>query len=123
MTASSSRPGIGRRALLAGSAGMALGLATGAAALPRQAVSRWDVTTDVLVVGSGAAGICAAIQARQAGARVLVIETLPRFGGASIISGGVVYAGGGTALQRSLGIEDSAEHSHMYVSFAQKRVY
>ncbi|GAA4588856.1 3-oxo-5alpha-steroid 4-dehydrogenase [Actinoplanes octamycinicus] len=63
-------------------------------------------TADVLVVGFGAAGACAAIEAADAGARVLVLD---RFGGggATAISGGVVYAGGGTRQQRAAGVRDT----------------
>ncbi|MCZ7677664.1 MAG: FAD-binding protein [Sandaracinaceae bacterium] len=52
------------------------------------------------IVGFGAAGASAAIEARTAGAKVLVAD---RFGGggASKLSAGVVYFGGGTRLQRS----------------------
>jgi 3-oxo-5alpha-steroid 4-dehydrogenase len=69
---------------------------------------RWDETADVVVVGFGAAGACAAIEAAEAGARVLVLD---RFlgGGATAISGGVVYAGGGTRQQRSAGVTDTPE--------------
>ena len=41
---------------------------------PVEDVPRWDLETDVLVIGFGAAGACAAIEARQAGARVRVLE-------------------------------------------------
>jgi 3-oxo-5alpha-steroid 4-dehydrogenase len=67
-----------------------------------------DVTADVVVVGFGAAGACTAIEAREAGADVLVLD---RFGGggASAMSGGVVYAGGGTAVQEAAGVHDTPE--------------
>jgi len=55
----------------------------------------WSDCTDVLVVGWGAAGACAAIEARAAGASVIVVDRFEG-GGASALSGGVVYAGGGT---------------------------
>ena len=42
-------------------------------------VAGWDVEVDVVVVGDGCAGVCAAIEAREAGASVLVLE---RAGGA-----------------------------------------
>ncbi len=101
---------LGRRQLLACAAGSAMvSLAAGAMTIPRSAVSSWDIFTDVLVVGSGAAGVCAALGARAQDARVLLIESLAGFGGTTALSPGVVYAGGGTALQRSLAIEDSVE--------------
>jgi choline dehydrogenase-like flavoprotein len=56
----------------------------------------WDVEADVVVVGFGAAGACAALEAAAACCSVLILD---RFGGggATALSGGVVYAGGGTA--------------------------
>jgi 3-oxo-5alpha-steroid 4-dehydrogenase len=74
----------------------------------------WDDEADVLVVGWGAAGACAALEARAAGASVLVVD---RFGGggASVLSGGVVYAGGGTPYQRQAGYEDSAQAMFEYL--------
>jgi 3-oxo-5alpha-steroid 4-dehydrogenase len=112
-------PGIRRRQLLAG-AGAAAAVSVTASAVTEQAAAApaWDITTDVLVAGSGAAGVCAALEARRAGAQVLLIESLPRFGGSSILSGGVVYAGGGTALQRSLGFEDTVEAMYQFLSRA-----
>lgn len=68
--------------------------------------SRADLSTDVLVVGFGAAGACAALEARAAGAEVLAVD---RFngGGATALSGGIIYAGGGTSVQRRAGVDDS----------------
>ncbi|MEZ5503177.1 MAG: FAD-dependent oxidoreductase [Halioglobus sp.] len=107
-----------RRGLLTGLGVAAATVAAGAAALPRSAVPAWDMRTDVLVAGSGAAGVCAALEARQAGAEVLLIEALSRFGGSSAMSGGVVYAGGGTALQKALGVHDSEEQMYRFLSQA-----
>lgn len=68
----------------------------------------WREDADVLVVGWGAAGASAAIEARSQGAAVIVID---RFGGggASALSGGVVYAGGGTDYQQQAGYDDSPQ--------------
>ena len=66
----------------------------------------WADEADVLVVGWGAAGACAAIEACGHGASVIVIDRFEG-GGASALSGGVVYAGGGTPYQRQAGFEDS----------------
>lgn len=119
MTDSKHDKTISRRALLAGFGAAAAGaIAADAAALPAAGVRSWDITTDVLVAGSGAAGVCAAIAAREAGAEVLLVESLPRFGGASAMSGGVVYAGGGTRLQRALGVADTVEDMVSFISGA-----
>lgn len=64
--------------------------------------------TEVLVVGSGYAGLSAAIEARLAGASVLVIEKMAAPGGNSIISDGGIAAVG-TWEQNEQGIEDSVE--------------
>jgi 3-oxo-5alpha-steroid 4-dehydrogenase len=74
----------------------------------------WDATADVVVVGFGGAGACAAIEATEAGADVLVLD---RFngGGATTISGGVVYAGGGTHEQQEAGVEDTPDAMFSYL--------
>lgn len=64
---------------------------------------------DVIVIGSGAAGLAAAISAREWGAEeVLVVEAEAVVGGSSRLSGGVVM-GSGSELQRRAGIQDSPE--------------
>jgi flavocytochrome c len=65
-------------------------------------------TFDVIVIGSGFAGLAAAIEAREAGASVIVLEKMKAPGGNSIISDGGIAAAG-TALQEKFGHEDSAE--------------
>lgn len=67
-----------------------------------------ELSADVVVVGYGAAGASAAIEAADNGADVVVIDRFSG-GGASAVSGGVVYAGGGTAQQRAAGIDDSVD--------------
>ena len=74
----------------------------------------WDFEADVAVVGLGAAGASAAIEAADRGARVAVLDRL-NGGGASGISGGVVYAGGGTRQQREAGIEDTPDNMFRYL--------
>ena len=93
MTDSLTNRGLSRRDLLAGfCAAAATTCAVAAGALPAAGVTSWDINTDVLVLGSGAAGTSAAIEARTAGAEVLLLESLLRFGGSSAMSAGVVYA-------------------------------
>ena len=53
-----------------------------------QKPSHWDRETDVVVIGSGATGMPAAIVAREAGASVIVVEAEPHIGGHAITSGG-----------------------------------
>ena len=63
---------------------------------------------DILIIGAGAAGISASIEAASRGAKVKIVEQAPTWGGASIISGGGVLMVD-TPLQRELGIQDSIE--------------
>ncbi len=97
---------------VAAAAGLAM---TGLAATVRQAEAawgempkKWDETYDVIVVGTGFAGLSAAIEARHAGAEVLVIEKMRTHGGNSIINGGEM-AVAGTKWQKEAGIQDSPE--------------
>ncbi|MCA9711218.1 MAG: FAD-binding protein, partial [Myxococcales bacterium] len=69
---------------------------------------RWDEHTDVVVVGLGAAGGAAAIEARTGGADVLLVDRFAG-GGATGKSAGAIYFGGGTDLQRQAGYDDSPE--------------
>jgi 3-oxo-5alpha-steroid 4-dehydrogenase len=74
----------------------------------------WDSSVDIAVVGFGGAGAAAAIEARDSGADVVVID---RFngGGSTVISGGIVYAGGGTSIQHEAGVEDSPQNMYNYL--------
>jgi len=72
-------------------------------------VPKWSREADVVVIGSGATGLPAAIVAREAGASVIVIEAEKDIGGHAITSGGNVPLGGGTSAQRRHGIEDSPD--------------
>ena len=64
---------------------------------------------DLIVVGSGAAGLCAAISAFDHGVRkIVVLEKLPILGGTSAISGGAV-AVSQTDMQKRMGISDTDE--------------
>lgn len=73
-------------------------------ALPK----KWDETHDVVVIGSGFSGLAAAIEAKNAGASVLVIEKMVMHGGNSIINGGD-FCAPGTKMQKENNVEDSPE--------------
>ncbi len=78
-------------------------------------IQRWDIETDVVVVGFGGAGATAALEAARGGARVVLLEAASGNGGASALSGGEIYMGGGTPIQRACGLEDTAEDMYQYL--------
>jgi 3-oxo-5alpha-steroid 4-dehydrogenase len=75
---------------------------------------KWDSDCDVLVVGFGAAGASAAIEAARDGASVIIADRFEG-GGASAKSGGVIYAGGGTPYQKKAGFDDTPEAMFEYL--------
>jgi succinate dehydrogenase/fumarate reductase flavoprotein subunit len=52
----------------------------------------WDLTTDVVVVGAGGAGLMSAISAHDHGARVLILEKMKTVGGITVLAGGGIKA-------------------------------
>ena len=74
-----------------------------------QVPQHWDKEADVVVIGSGATGFPAAIQAIEDGASVILVEANSDVGGHAILSGGNVAMGGGTSRQKKYGIEDSPD--------------
>ena len=79
-------------------------------------VTDWDDDEfDVIVVGFGIAGGCAAVSAAAAGAKVLVLEKAAAAGGTTSMAGGHFYLGGGTAVQQATGHEDTAEAMYDYL--------
>lgn len=78
-------------------------------------VSSWSDETDVVVIGFGIAGGCAAVSAAAGGARVLVLEKAAAAGGTTSMAGGHFYLGGGTAVQTATGHDDSPEEMYKYL--------
>jgi len=78
----------------------------------RSAIETYEC--DVLVAGSGAAGMSAAITARSRGLDVLIVEKESRFGGTTARSGGWLWIPG-TSLAKAYGIEETPEQSRIYL--------
>ncbi|WP_199190494.1 flavocytochrome c [Nitratireductor sp. StC3] len=106
-------PNVTRRSMLAGTATVLAGgllpwsatdVRAATAALPQT----WDEEFDVVVVGTGFAGLAAAHEAAKAGSSVALLEKMRTPGGNSIISGGVIAAAG-SPLQAEAEIEDTVD--------------
>jgi 3-oxo-5alpha-steroid 4-dehydrogenase len=78
-------------------------------------VESWSDELDVVVIGFGIAGGCAAVSAAAAGARVLVLERAAVAGGTTSLAGGHFYLGGGTAVQEATGHSDSPDEMFSYL--------
>lgn len=74
----------------------------------------WDQEADLVVAGFGAAGAATALEAHEQGLKVLILDRMSG-GGATNISGGIYYAGGGTRIQKEAGIEDSPQNMFNYL--------
>ena len=61
---------------------------------------------DVVVMGSGAAGLTAALAAAKAGCKVAVLEKAPCFGGTTAISGGGIWIPGSSQAKAAGVIDD-----------------
>ena len=85
------------------------------APVPLSSVGEWHSEVDVLIVGYGGAGACAAIEAAKAGARTLILERASGGGGTTAMAAGHIYLGGGTRVQRACGYEDSAANLLRYL--------
>lgn len=83
-------------------------------------INQWHDTADVVIVGFGAAGASAAIEAKSTAENsspvdVLVLERASGGGGTTASAAGHVYAGGGTPVQQAVGMDDSVESMFDYL--------
>jgi 3-oxosteroid 1-dehydrogenase len=80
-----------------------------------------ESVSDVVVVGSGAAGMMAALRSAVGGAQVTVLEVSDLFGGTSATSGGGMWLPL-TRLAQEAGVEDSREAVKAYLTYLTKGV-
>lgn len=82
-------------------------------------MAEWDRTVDLLVMGSGAAGMSGAIRAHDLGLDVLLVEKSDLFGGNTAMSGGVCWVPNNPGMARE-GIADSDEEGFTYLKHITK---
>lgn len=120
---------VSRREFLRGAASSAVGLVgislIGSTVLAEQTSAQqpeqqadtnginWDYEADIVVIGSGGAGLPAALRAMDEGLSVLIVEGAYDVGGRAALSGGNLHSGCGTEIQKKYGIEDSADRYYI----------
>jgi len=77
--------------------------------------TQFDKVSDVIVVGSGAGGLTAALRAKYHGLEPLVLEKTPKIGGSSAYSGGALWVPN-NHISKAAGLEDSAEEGLRYLN-------
>ena len=77
-------------------------------------MAEWDRTVDLLVMGSGAAAMGAAIRGHDLGLDVLLVEKSDLYGGNSAMSGGVCWVANNPGMAKE-GIDDSDEDGFRYL--------
>jgi succinate dehydrogenase/fumarate reductase flavoprotein subunit len=119
-----SKKNVSRRDFLKGMAvAGAMAAATGtlascspAAEAPATLPKKWDEEADIVVVGYGVAGARAAMEAHDAGAKVIILEKASAAGMCTTaMSGGMFNLGGGTALQKDLGVEETPDEFYAFL--------
>ena len=76
--------------------------------------THWDYEIDFLAVGTGAAGLSAAITSKRNGLKTIIIESTDKWGGTTAISGGGLWMPNNTLEQKG-GVSDSAEEALSYM--------
>jgi succinate dehydrogenase/fumarate reductase flavoprotein subunit len=84
-------------------------------------VERWTASAELVVVGYGIAGVSGAIEARESGAGVLVLERSSGCTGSTAAASGHFYLGGGTPVQKACGFADDAKAVTDYFNAVTQR--
>jgi succinate dehydrogenase/fumarate reductase flavoprotein subunit len=84
-----------------------------------QTPDAWDRVADVVLVGSGAAALAAAVRASGDGADVLILEKAEQIGGTTAVSGGSVWVPCNRQMAE-LGVTDSREEALAYIRHLSK---
>jgi 3-oxosteroid 1-dehydrogenase len=76
--------------------------------------ARWNESYDVVIVGSGAGSVCAALAVKAAGGTALILEKTDRFGGSTALSGGVLWMPNNPVMKRA-GVPDTLSAGRAYL--------
>jgi 3-oxosteroid 1-dehydrogenase len=68
--------------------------------MSQQSSQQWDITTDLLIAGTGVSGLGAAIAGVDSGAEVLVVESTDKWGGTTFLSGGALWLPDNPVMKR-----------------------
>ncbi len=77
-------------------------------------MAQWDESYDLVIVGSGGGGMCAALAAKDRGLDPLIIEKMDKVGGSTALSGGVLWIPDNPLMHR-VGREDSPAKARTYL--------
>ena len=77
-------------------------------------MTNWDYETDLLIVGSGAGGMTAALVGKLEGLDSLILEKTEYFGGSTALSGGFVWVPDNYVMAE-MGLPDSHEKAALYL--------
>ena len=75
---------------------------------------QWDESYDVVIVGSGAGSITAAMATQAAGGSALIVEKTDKFGGSTALSGGVLWIPNNPVMKRA-GVADTLDAGRVYL--------
>ncbi len=120
MSEKSKSEALSRRAFLAGTGCVTAGVALAGLAACNSSTSEegaaaatvpasWTYEADVVVVGTGPAGLACAAAAAEGGVSVIAIDANDKIGGKGIQAGGNLGIGGGTRLQIEAGFDETAD--------------
>ena len=72
------------------------------------------ITVDLLVIGSGAAGVCAALYGAASGRSVMLCEKAAKIGGTTALSNAMIWVPCSDQAKNA-GVDDTLDHARTYL--------